>query len=87
MINLVEKSAALSLGGQPSGAGKEELFIATYGTTTFEEIAEAVNSGKYCVCNYSNTCYTLTFFASGAPFLLFGAPYAMSVSADAVPFV
>ncbi len=34
---------------------KEELYIATYGTTTYTEIQSAVNSGKIVLLNYGGT--------------------------------
>lgn len=34
--------------------GRKELFVAVYGTTTTAELAEAVSSGKLCVCQLPN---------------------------------
>lgn len=49
------------------GTGADEVFIATYGKTTYAEIAEAVNAGKMCMCtggSASSWMLPLTSFSS-----------------------
>ena len=49
---LSERVETLEQGGQ---GGKEEVFWATYGTTTYDEIVAAHNEGKVVLCYYDNT--------------------------------
>lgn len=52
-------------------AETQEVFWATYGTTTAEVIMAAYNAGKICACAYSNKVYLLTTFnASSITFSL-----------------
>ena len=51
-----EEKAAWNSGG---------VFVATYGTTTFEEIETAVNAGKAVFCNTNDFQYVLTTMSTG----------------------
>lgn len=40
----------------------KEIFVATYGTTTYQEISDAITAGKTVICKNSNgNIYTLTY--------------------------
>ena len=53
------------------------IFKAIYGTTTYEEIKAAYDSGKVVHCDYNSVCYVLSrITASGAYFAAVNAPYA-----------
>ena len=45
---LTTNGTSLSWGNIP-----EEIFIATYGTTTFDELQDAYSAGKYIICEYT----------------------------------
>lgn len=47
------------------------VFIATYGTTTYQEIKDAYDSGKDVVCYYSNSIYDLCTIPTGSNQLYF----------------
>ena len=40
------------------GGGSSDVFWATYGTTTAQEIRDAVSAGKVCLCLYNNRIFT-----------------------------
>ena len=57
---VVGSNGNLTLTNMPeggSGTSATEVFIATYGVTTYAEIEEAVNAGKICVCHKSSSSW------------------------------
>lgn len=44
---------------------ESEVFKAEYGTTTYDEVAEAYAQGKVIHCDYDGYCYVLTSFVGG----------------------
>lgn len=43
-----------------AGGGSSDVFVATYGSTTYADIVAAYNAGKVVVCSYDNTTYVLS---------------------------
>jgi hypothetical protein len=41
-----------------------EVFVATYGSTTFDDIVEAYNANKICICKRDDYIYYLTTISS-----------------------
>ena len=55
---------------------EENVFVAEYGVTTYDEIAEASAAGKAVFCKYNNAiCSLYTLGASNAPNAIFAANY------------
>ena len=71
-----EEKAAWNAGG---------VFVATYGTTTFEEIETAVNAGKAVFCNTDDFQYVLTTMSTGHVYVFAEAAH-MSASDGTVLF-
>ena len=71
-----EEKAAWNSGG---------VFVATYGTTTFEEIETAVNAGKAVFCNTDDFQYVLTTMSTGHVYVFAEAAH-MSASDGTVLF-
>lgn len=46
----------------------EDIFWATYGTTTFEELTAAWNDGKQILCHWSNRVYNLIYIGASFTF-------------------
>lgn len=44
----------------PVGGGSSDVFVATYGSTTYADIVAAYNAGKVVVCSYDNVTYVLS---------------------------
>lgn len=42
-----------------------EVFVATYGSTTYQQIVDAYNAGKICICQYDNRLYVLDRIIAG----------------------
>jgi hypothetical protein len=53
-------------GKQDTLADNQLIYWVTYGTTTYEDVVSAYNSGKLVACNYDNKLYTLGKIDSGA---------------------
>ena len=51
----------------------DKVFVATYGSTTYADIAAAGAAGKICVCHYNGADYVLSRTESS--YVMFGAAY------------
>ena len=62
-----ERVDDLEQGGQ---GGKEEVFVATFGTTTYVEIVAARKEGKVVICNHEEQVFYLEFLNNTAAYFL-----------------